>query len=112
MVLNLRTQDSGLNTQHSALRTEDSALGTWYSALQPHDVVPAIDVQHLAGDAARHRRDEKEGGVGDLLQFDVATERGSLGVVVEHRRKTFDAAGGEGVQRAGGDGVHANVLRA
>src|SRR5207247_5314667 len=65
-----------------------------------HDVVTAVDVDHLAGDPRRERRGEEERGVADLAQLDVALERRLLRVVLEDLREAADAAGGQRVDRA------------
>src|SRR6266446_3278495 len=77
-----------------------------------HDVVTAVDVDHLAGDPRRERRGEEERGVADLAQLDVALERRLLRVVLEDLREAADAAGGQRVDRPRRDRVHTNPPRA
>src|SRR5262249_23989027 len=62
-----------------------------------HDVVAAVDVDHLAGDPGRERRGEEERGVADLAQLDVALQRRLLRVVLEDLREAADPAGGQRV---------------
>src|SRR5205814_347130 len=95
--------------EKAVLATCNSQLAT---SSEPYDVVAAVDVHHLAGDGRRHRRAEEERGVADLFELDVAAHRRLFGVVLEHAGEPLDAARGEGVHRAGGDGVDAHVRRA
>src|SRR3712207_8437038 len=80
--------------------------------LESHDVEAAVHVEDFAGDAGGERAEEEEGGVADLARLDVAAQGGALGVVAQHHAQVADAARGERVDRAGADGVDADVLPA
>src|SRR5256886_14574531 len=65
-----------------------------------HDVVTAVDVDHLAGDSGRERRGEGGRRGADLAQLDVALERRLLPVGLEDLREAADAPGGQRVDLA------------
>src|SRR6516162_10934466 len=82
------------------------------TSLKAHDVIPAIDVDRLTGNAAASWRAEEQRCVGDLLHIHVALEWRVLGVVLEHVAKVAHAARGQGHNRPGGDGVDADLFGA
>src|SRR5258708_12229952 len=78
--------------------------------LESHDVVAAIHVNHLASDAAAGVGGEEDTSRADFFHVDISAEGGALGVRFQHVAEAGDAAGGEGLDGASGDCVHANVL--
>ncbi len=82
--------------------------GTIY--LQARGVVAAVYEGDLAGDAAGQVAGEEEGGVADLGCFYVAVEGGTFFYGVEDFGEVADAAGGEGLDGACGDGVDTDFL--
>ena len=52
--------------------------------LESHDVIPAIHVNHFAGDAAAGVGGEEDSGRADFCNIDVAAQWGVLGVGLEH----------------------------
>ena len=61
-----------------------------------HDVVAAIDVQHLSGDAAAHGAQQEHGGVGHFLGLGIPAQGGAVAVVALLGAEPGDAAGGRG----------------
>src|SRR5882724_12934099 len=80
--------------------------------LKSHNVVAAIDVNSFTGDAGAAGREEECGGGADFASVNVAAQRSAFGVALEHVAEAGDAAGGERFERAGGNGVDANILGA
>ena len=75
-----------------------------------HDVVAAIDVNYFAGDAAAGVGGEEDSGRTNFAYFHVAAQRSALGVAFVHVSEASDAARGQGLNRAGGNGVDSNLL--
>src|SRR5262245_39280621 len=80
--------------------------------LRPNYVVPRIHIQNLSRNPAGEVAAEVNGGVGDFFGFDVALEGGFLRRVAEQGMKIGDAAGGQGVDRSGGNAIDADALGA
>src|SRR2546429_7424829 len=101
---------SGLNYRH-----ESASIRGYLSALIPsnsHDVIAAIHVNNFARDCRSHRAAEEQNRVADFAGFDVATERGTLGRVLQHGTEVRYAARRERLNWTGADSVDANVARA
>ena len=75
-------------------------------------MIPAIDVDHFSGNSTSQRADQEQCRVADFALFRCAAERCELPVVIHHLADAGDAAGGEGFDRTGGDGIHPDVLGA
>src|ERR1700722_226854 len=86
--------------------------GNWKLSLKSHDVVAAIDVNHLAGDAAAGIGGEEPSGAANFADLHVAPHGGALGVGLVHVAEAGDAARGEGFDRSGRDRVHADIFLA
>src|SRR5690554_2039112 len=71
-----------------------------------------VHIQDLAGDAGGQVGAEEGTGVADFLDGHVAAQRGAGFVVGQHLAEALDAGGGQGADRAGGDGVDADAVRA
>src|SRR5882757_7153459 len=80
--------------------------------LKSHNVVAAIDVNSFTGDAGAAGREEECGGGADFASVNVAAQRSAFGVAFQHFAKAGDSPGSEGFNRAGGNGVDANILGA
>src|ERR1035437_32054 len=87
------------------------AQGNWPRLrwLEPHDVIAAIDVHDFSGDGAGEVAGQKQGRAADFQLVHIAAERGAVGMGLEHVAEIADAARGESLDRAGGNGVDANV---
>ena len=81
------------------------------SGLHPHDLVAAIDVDHLPGDRRGAVAGEESAGRAEFLRQHVALERRVRFVMLQHVGETGDAARGQRVHRAGADAVHADFFR-
>ena len=79
---------------------------------EPHDVVAAVYVHHFASDGAGEVAGQEQGCAAYFELVHVAVERGALGVGLEHFTQVADAAGGQRLDGAGGDGVDADVSAA
>ena len=79
--------------------------------LHADDMVAAIDVVHLAGDAGGQVREQIDAGAADLLDGDVARERGIELVPAQDVAEIADAACRKRLDRPGADRVDADVLR-
>src|ERR1035437_3570145 len=75
--------------------------------LHPHNLIPAVHVNDLAGDGRRAVAGEEDAGRAKLLGDHVALERRMLFVMFEHFVEAADAARGQRVDRAGADTVDA-----
>jgi hypothetical protein len=62
---------------------------------------PSVDREHGPGDVAGSRRGEERDGVGDLLRFGGAAERGGLGEPVDQRVVGAFGVYGSPARRAG-----------
>src|SRR5579859_7767589 len=80
--------------------------------LKSHDVVAAVDVNSFTGDAGTAGREEERGGGADFAGVNIAAERRTFGVALEHVAEAGDAACGERFEWTRGDGVDTNILRA
>ena len=81
-----------------------------YKNLKAHDVEAAVDVDGFAGDGGGEWAGEEECCSADFGLIDVAVERGALDLCVAHGAEIADAAGGQRVDGASGDGVDADVF--
>src|SRR5688572_14619461 len=91
-------------------------ISTWTlviprSGLHPHDLVTAVHVEDLAGDGGGAVGGEEGAGSAEFFAGDVAFERRMGFVMLEHIGEAGNAAGGQGVYRAGTDAIHADFLR-
>src|SRR5713101_7754076 len=77
-----------------------------------NDVVAGIDVMNLARHAAREVAEEIDRSVADLLNRDAAAQRRVVLVPFEDVAEVTDARRRQRLDRAGGDGIDANVLLA
>src|SRR5437588_5483840 len=75
-----------------------------------HDVVAAVHVDYLSGDAAAAIGGEKQSGLAYLAYFDVAFQWSAFGVGFQHVPQSRDTARGERLDWPGGDGVDPNLL--
>src|ERR1039457_3287070 len=80
--------------------------------LHPHDRIAAVHIYHLAGDARRAVAGEKNAGRAEYFGHEIAAQRRTRFIHLEHFTKTADAARGERVDRAGADAVHTDFFRA
>src|SRR6185437_14048957 len=80
--------------------------------LHADDVIAAIDVMDLAGDARAQRAQQIKAGAADLFERDVALQRRVVLVPFEDVAEIADARRGERLDRAGRDRVDANALAA
>src|SRR5208282_5612173 len=110
----------------AAKRFATSVLLTWafiasarqWSAAVPayfsksHDVKPAVDVDYFAGNAAAGVRRQEHSGAAHFFDFHAAAERGAFFVAFKHVAEAGDAARGQSFDRAGGNGVYANLFLA
>ena len=78
--------------------------------LHADDVIAGIDVMDFAGDAARQVGEEIERGLADLFERHIAAQRRVIFVPLQDVAEVADAGGGERLDRAGRDGVDADVL--
>src|SRR3954467_5538593 len=76
------------------------------------DAEACVDVDGLAGDARREVGEEVYGRLADFVAVDVAPEGGFLFDVRKHFIDPPYRHGGEGADRAGGEGVDANFFLA
>ena len=74
------------------------------------DVIAAIDVMHLAGDALGQIAQQIEPGAADLLDRDVALQGRVQLVPAQDVAEIADARGGQRLDRPGGDRVDADAL--
>src|SRR5437016_223091 len=81
-------------------------------AFHADDVIPAIDVMHLAGDPGRQIAQQINPGAADILDRDVALQWRIELVPFEDVAEIADAAGRDGVDRAGRDRVDPDILAA
>src|SRR6516164_4202805 len=81
------------------------------AGLETHDVVAAVYIDGFAGNGGGEVAGEVECEAADFGLVDVAVKRSALGVRLHHLAQVADAARGERLDRACGDGVYANVLR-
>ncbi len=88
------------------------AQGAELQKLEAGCVIATIDECDFAGDAAGEGAREEERGVADFELVDVAVKGSSLLNGGEDAGKVADAASGESLDGASGDGVDADVLRA
>ena len=88
------------------------ALLWWCGRFQTHDVEAGIDVKHVASYTAAQVTSQKNGGIRDLADFGVASQRRVFLHKIQNLGKVFDATGRDGLDRASGNGVDANFLRA
>src|SRR5690606_30417722 len=75
-------------------------------------VETAVDVKDFTTDARGEVGAQECAGITDFLDGDVAAQRGLLLVGGQHLAEAGDTAGGQGANRAGGDGVDAGAFRA
>src|SRR5262245_39589277 len=75
------------------------------------DAVAGVHHHHFAGHAARQVGEEEQAGMADLLLGDVAPERRTLGVLLQHVGEAANPTRRQGADRTGGDRVHADVAR-
>src|SRR5882724_3731956 len=87
-------------------------LGRRFGAQHADDVIAAVDVVNLAGDAGRQLAQEIESGAADIFGRDVALQRRVELVPFENIAKIADARRRQGLDRARGDGVDPDVLAA
>jgi len=80
--------------------------------LEAGDVEAAVDEGDFSGDAAGEVAGEEERGASNFELVDVAVEGGAFGYGVEDFAEVADAAGREGLDGPGGDGVDTNVFGA
>src|SRR5215468_3553970 len=80
--------------------------------LKAHDVVATVHVNRFARDARPARRKQEYRGRTDLAGIDVAPQGRLVGMSLEHVAEVRNAARGQGLDRAGGDGIDANFPRA
>ena len=52
--------------------------------LHPEDVVPAINVNYLAGNSTRHGARKKKGGIANFVEFHGFSQWGTFGVQSDH----------------------------
>src|ERR1035437_1711262 len=90
------------------------AQGNWPRLrwVERHDVIAAIDVHDFSGDGAGEVAGQKQGRAANFQLVHIAAERGAVGMGLEHVAEIADAARGESLDRAGGNGVDANVAGA
>src|SRR5215213_7341563 len=81
------------------------------SSSHPHYVIAAVYVQDLPCHSARHVREQKERGIGDLILVDVAAKRRVVSHVLQDDREARDAGRGERSNGAGRKSVDANAAR-
>src|ERR1035438_5713098 len=79
--------------------------------LETHNVVAAIDVDGLAGNAGAAVGKQERGGGADFGGFDVALQRSSLDLRLQHVSKSGDAARSQRLDWSGRDGIHADCFR-
>jgi len=80
--------------------------------LDADDVIAGVDMRDFAGHAARQVGQEKYGGLADVVQADVAAQRGVVFIPLQNVAEIADAGGGECLDRAGGNRVDADILDA
>src|SRR6266852_8284335 len=80
--------------------------------LHPDNVIAAVDVVNLAGNAAREIREEIYRGIADLLDRHSAPQRRIVLVPFEDVAKVADPRRRQRLDRTRGDGVDADVLLA
>src|SRR6266704_2712948 len=78
---------------------------------ETHDVVAAVHVNGLASNAGTRFGEKKRGGCADFCSVHVAFHGRAFGVRLEHVTESGNASRGERLDRAGGNRIHANVLR-
>src|ERR1700726_927020 len=61
---------------YKALSIDEEQRSRGESLLKPHNVIPAVDINHFAGDAAAGIGGEEDSGRTDFCNIDVAAERG------------------------------------
>src|SRR3954471_1655603 len=77
--------------------------------LHADDVIAAIDVVDLAGDGGRQIAQQVDAGAADIIDRDVALQRGVVLVPFEDVVEIADPRGGKRPDRAGGDRVDPDV---
>src|SRR3954454_390298 len=75
-------------------------------------MVPGIDMMDLAGHARAQVAQQVEGGVADFLGADIALKRRVQLVPFQDIAEIADAAGRQGLDRSGRNGVDPDLLRA
>ena len=95
---------------HNIASTTRAYLGLETLFSKSHDVVAAVDEDYFAGNSATRVGGEEDSGVADFFDFYAAAQWGALFVAFEHVAEAGDAAGGQRLNRAGGNGVHANLF--
>ena len=78
--------------------------------LHSDDVVARIDMMDLARHSARQVGQQVQPGPADVLDRHVAAKRRIIFVPLHDVAEVADAAGGQGLDRPGGDGVYANAF--
>src|SRR5690606_30749694 len=86
--------------------------GSVFDVTHGGGVEAAVDVEDLAADARSQIGAQEGCRVADFLDGHVAAQRGLALVGGEHLAEALDAGGGQGADRAGGDGVDASAFRA
>ena len=86
--------------------------GARHGGLKSHDVVAAVDVDGFAGDAAGEVDARKTAVSPTSTGSTLRLQRSALGVVLHHLAQVADAAGGQRLDGAGGDGVDADLFGA
>src|SRR3984957_13747007 len=104
------------STQFGLLGSQPSVLDHTYirrgRVLHADDMVARVDMENFAGDAARHRRQEINRALADLLDGHRAAQGRVVFVPPQYVTEVADAGGGERLDRAGRDRVDANALLA
>ncbi len=77
-----------------------------------HLAEAAVDVDDLGTDASRQIRQQKRGGVADVVDRDVAADRRLSGELGLQLAEVLDARGGQRLDRAGRDAVDPHALGA
>src|SRR6185503_10081152 len=85
-------------------------IGLWSNA-SSHDVHAAVDVERLAGEAARVRRGEVGADEANVVDLDQLADRCAARGLVEEQVEVLQPRAGAGLDRSGGDRVHADALR-
>ncbi len=83
------------------MRSAKERKRTRLQVRRAHNLVPGVDVDDLAGDAAGGGGEEEGGGVSDLCLGDGPAERGGGLDVLDHSGDAADGGTGKGADGAG-----------
>ena len=77
----------------------------------PHRVESPVDVENLASDSVSEIRAQERGGIAHVFERDIAAQRRDVSDPTQHLAEAGDSGGGQSLDGARRDSVHAHIVR-